>query len=172
MTIPERIYNKALALGMPQFLSTCLVLQAAHETATAKGPFTSNVFLSCNNINGYKWIGQKTALGPCTGSPEGDNYAKYASIEDSVNEAVQWIKRRQNEGKFPANLNAITSLDQYAQLLKQSGWYGDTVTNYTNGLYYWSQKLTDFIKGPIATGSALLFVIILGIVAYKKKLFS
>lgn len=168
MNFAERIYTKALADGMPQFLASCIVLQSAHETAG----WTSNVFKSCNNINGYKWVGQKTALGPCTGSPEGDNYARYASIEDSVFEQTQWIKRRQREGKFPADLNTITSLDQYAQLLKNTGWYGDTVNNYTRGLYYWSQRLADTFKNPVVAGSALLFIIILGIIAYKKKAFS
>lgn len=150
---------------MPQFIATCIVLQAAHETAG----FTSNVFKSCNNLNGYKWVNQSTALGPCLKSPEGDFYAKYATIEDSVNEVVQWIKRRQKQGVFPADLNTITSLDQYAQLLKNSGWYGDSVSNYTNGLYYWSQKLVDTFKNPIVGASAILVLIILGILAYKKK---
>lgn len=165
MTYEQRIYNKSLALGMPQFIATCIVLQAAHETAG----FTSNVFKSCNNLNGYKWVNQSTALGPCLKSPEGDFYAKYATIEDSVNEVVQWIKRRQKQGVFPADLNTITSLDQYAQLLKNSGWYGDSVSNYTNGLYYWSQKLVDTFKNPIVGASAILVLIILGILAYKKK---
>lgn len=165
MSFEQRIYSKALALGMPQFIGTCIVLQSAHETAG----FTSNVFKSCNNLNGYKWVGQKTALGPCLKSPENDFYAKYATIEDSVNEIVQWIKRRQKEGKFPADLNNITSLDQYAQLLKNSGWYGDTVANYTKGLYYWSQKIADLLKNPVVDASAILVLMILGILAYKKK---
>lgn len=166
MTIEQRIYNKALSLGMPQFVATCIVLQAAHETAG----FTSNVFVSCNNLNGYKYVGQSTAAGACLKSPEGDYYAKYNTIEDSVNEQVQWIKRRQKDGKFPADLNTITSLDQYAQLLKNSGWYGDTVANYTAGLYYWSQKLLDMFRNPIVDTSAILFIILLGII-YRKKLF-
>lgn len=165
MTYEQRIYNKALSLGMPQFVATCIVLQAAHETAG----FTSNVFKSCNNLNGYKWVGQSTALGPCLKSPEGDFYAKYATIEDSVTELVAWIKRRQKDGKFPADLNTITSLNQYAELLKNSGWYGDTVYNYVNGLYYWSQKLVDTFKNPIVGTSAILVLMILGILALKKK---
>lgn len=168
MTYESRIYNTALADGMPQFLATCIVLQCAHETAG----FTSNVFKTCNNLNGYKWVGQSTALGPCLKSPEGDFYAKYATIEDSVHELTKWIKRRQNEGKFPANLNSITTVDQYAQLLKNSGWYGDTLANYVKGLYYWSNKIADLVKSPAVVGtSAILVVIILGIIAYKNKLF-
>lgn len=167
MEIAQRIYNKALSDGMPQFVATCIVLQCAHESAG----FTSNVFKSCNNLNGYKWVGQSTALGPCLKSPEGDYYAKYATIEDSVHELTAWIKRRQKEGKFPADLTAIGSLDQYAQLMKNSGWYGDTVQNYTSGLYYWSNRLADLLTSPIAGGAAILFFIILGVIAYRKKIF-
>ena len=167
MDIAQRIYAKALSEGMPQFVSVCIVVQAAHETAG----FTSNVFLSCNNLNGYKWVNQSTAAGPCLKSPEGDYYAKYNTIEDSVHEICAWIRRRQKEGKFPADLNSITTLEQYAQLLKNSGWYGDSVANYTSGLYYWSDKLVGLLKNPVVDVSFVLIIIILGIVAYKKKLF-
>lgn len=166
MEYAQRVYNKALSDGMPQFVATCIALQCAHESAG----FTSNVFKTCNNLNGYKWKGQSTAAGPCLRSPEGDYYAKYNTIEESVHELTAWIKRRQKEGKFPADLNTITTLDQYAALMQKSGWYGDTLENYTSGLYYWSDRLANLLKSPIAGGGLILLVIVLGILAYKKKL--
>lgn len=165
MNYESRIYSKAYSDGMPALLSSFIVFQAAHET----GGFSSNVFLTCNNINGYKWVGQSTALGPCVASPEGDYYAKYATIEDSVHEQVLWIKRRQSEGKFPADLNSITSVDQYALLLKNSGWYGDSLANYTAGLYYWMDKLSNLITSAAGGGSLLFIVLLLGLMAYRKK---
>jgi len=170
MDYASRIYAKAYADGMPALLASFIVYQAAHETAN----FSSNVFLSCNNINGYKWIGQSTAAGPCLRSPEGDYYAKYNSIEDSVHEQTLWIRRRQAEGKFPANLNDITSIEQYAQLLKNCDWYGDTVAHYTAGLYTWMNYLGNYFMtaaGAAAGGSVLLAIIVLGYLAYRKKHF-
>lgn len=165
MSTESRIYNKAIMDGLPALLAGFIVIQAAHET----NGFRSSVFISCNNINGYKWVGQSTAKGPCKQSPEGDFYAGYNSIEDSVHEQTQWIKRRQAEGKFPADLNSITSLDQYAQLLKDCGWYGDNVSNYTNGLYRWLNILGDTFSSPVVGGSALLFILILGLIALHNK---
>lgn len=168
MDYPSRIYTKATNDGMPALLASFIVYQAAHETAN----FASRVFLSCNNINGYKWIGQSTAAGPCLQSPEGDYYAKYNSVEDSVHEQTQWIRRRQSEGKFPADLNSITTIDQYAQLLKNCGWYGDSVSNYTAGLYTWMQYLGNYFMtaaGAAAGGSALLAILVLGYLYYHRK---
>lgn len=165
MTYDERIYNAALADGMPAALSMLIVAQARHET----GGYTSNVFTRCNNAFGYKYVGQRLSTGPCTSSPELDNYAGYSSIENSTHEITGWIKRRQNEGVFPSNLNEITTAEQYAQLLKAAGYYGDTFTNYANGLVYWLSQIADIVKP--ATGAALLVILALGLIAYHKKIF-
>lgn len=166
MTFDERIYNKALADGMPTILATFIVAQARHET----GNYTSNVFNTCNNAFGYKWVGQSTANGPCVQSPELNSYAKYVSLEDSVHELTLWIKRRQAEGKFPANLASITTPDQYAALLKESGYYGASLQTYLNGLLAALQKLGQLAVSP--TGGAVLLVLVaIGIIIWRKRIF-
>lgn len=150
---------------MPPALALLIVAQARHETAG----YSSNVFTRCNNAFGYKYVGQSLSTGACTASPELDYYAGYASIEDSTHEVTAWIKRRQKDGSFPADLNTITTSEQYAQLLKNAGYFGDTWTNYANGLAYWLTKIAN-IATP-ATGAVFLVILALGLIAYHKKVF-
>lgn len=128
--ISSLIYAECRAKGLPLALSNLIVSQARHETAD----YTSNVFKSCNNLFGYKYVGQALSTGPCVASPEGDRYAAYSSYANSVAELVAWIVRRQKEGIFPQNLAEITTAEKYAELLKAGGYYGSTVTVYASGL--------------------------------------
>lgn len=149
MTNEQTIYNEAKRNGMPELLALFIVAQAKHETAN----FTSNVFLSCNNAFGYKYVGQRLAVGPCLTSPELDAYAKYATVADSVKELCQWIQRRQTEGKFPLDLRVIKTLDHYTQLLKLAGYFGAPISEYLAGLLYWFKP---FIKPIIGGGLVIL----------------
>lgn len=153
MDAGQTIYNTARAAGFPSALSAFMVAQARFETAN----FTSSVYLKCLNCFGYKATGSAPK---CTLSPESDYYKKYGSIAESTNEVVAWIRRRQGEGKFPKDLTTIATVDQYAALLKTSGYYGDSVANYTAGLkrYYKEYKTPPGSTGllMIALLTALL----------------
>lgn len=168
MTYTEITYSTAIANGMPPNLAALITAQAAHETAVNDVPFSSNVFLHCKNGFGYKYVGQSLATS-CLSSPEGDTYAGYASYDLSVVEICRWIKRRQNEGVFPADLTTIVSADQYAQLLKNAGYYGDTVSNYTSGLVYWLGKIANAIPTPVVGGLGILLLIGLGLLVIHKR---
>lgn len=114
----QSIYNAAIAEGVDKInpaLPSLMIAQAEHESAN----FTSNVFVKCNNGYGYKWVGQKTAIGACTGAPEGDKYAAYKSLYDSAVEMAKWIKRREDKFK------TVDTLEEYAQILHDEGYYGD-----------------------------------------------
>jgi len=129
--IGSLIYATAFSDEMPAFMCSLIEAQSKHET----GNYTSNAFLKNNNCFGYKYVkGAKFQVAPGITSTEGNPYAKYASIENSVHELCAWIRRRQKEKKFPEDLNVITSPDQYARLLKFCGYYGDPLKNYINGL--------------------------------------
>jgi len=159
MTVQNRIYNKATADGMPDSFARLMVAWFSFETAYNGIPFNSPVFLNCNNVAGYKYIGQTTAAGACSQSPELDYYAYYRTIEDSVHEIVLWIGRRQREGKFPADLQTITTTYQLASLLKAAGYYGDTLTNYSNGLAYWWEQVKGLPLAAKVSGVGLLLVV-------------
>lgn len=131
---PQKIYDTAIADGMPEYLATLIVAQSRHET----GNHTSKFFLNYHNCFGYSKVpGGKWQLNIQT--PNADNakpIAAYASIENSVHELTSWIKRRQKEKKFPADLNKITSPLEYVTLLKNCGYFGDTLSNYLFGVQH------------------------------------
>lgn len=127
----KRILAACAAKGMPKRLSQLIAAQAMHETAN----FTSNVFKQNNNGFGYKYVkGAKYQVGAGRISTEKDPYANYLTLEDSVYEICDWIKRRQAEGKFPANLFTIKDGETYATLLKNCGYYGGPLSGYIAGL--------------------------------------
>jgi uncharacterized FlgJ-related protein len=155
----QLIYDVARRSGFPDNFARLLVAQCKHESAN----YSSPVFKANNNLNGYKFVGQKIAK-KGTLSPEGDYYAKYAKVEDSAKELVNWIKRRQMEKKFPADLTTINSPGKYAELLKASNYYGDSVKVYTNGLIRWLKKVN---VSAVAIG-LMPILIIIGLILYNR----
>lgn len=117
----DLIFQTALGDGMPAPLANLIAAQAAHETAN----FTSPVFLDCNNAFGYNAVRSF-----CVGH---SIYQNYPTVQDSVHELTGWIKRRLQAGSFPP-LGTITTPGQYAQLLKDNGYFSDSVANYANGI--------------------------------------
>ena len=129
--IGSLIYATAFGDGMPEPFVQLIVAQSKHET----DDYSSHAFIQNNNCFGYKYVhGAKWQLSAGITSSEGDPYAKYATVDNSVHEICDWIKRRQRKGKFPADLKTIISPGQYATLLKSCGYFGDTTNNYTAGL--------------------------------------
>lgn len=160
---PENIiYSTALGAGIPSRLAELMVAQAKHET----GNFTSNFFRNFNNAFGYSYVkGAKWQL-PDPGTLADNNapIAKYSSVANSTMEIVDWIKRRQREGKFPANLSEVTSPEQYAQLLKAANYYQDTLANYSRGLVSFFKA--GFEKMKAEGGLPIVGIIALGGIIY------
>jgi len=145
------IYNTLKGDGIPDPLSLFVVAQAKHETNN----FTSNVFKTCNNAFGYKAV--YGALS-CTQAPEGGSYEYYpGGVVDSAHELSAYLKRRVADGKFPA-LQTISSPEQYATLLKNAGYYGASLSEYTAGLLRWIQRYDTAILG---TGSVLVIGVVI-----------
>lgn len=126
-----KIKDLALLDEMPLKLAELIAAQAAHET----GWFSSRTFEQNKNLFGYKYVkGARWQVGPGRTSTEGDSYAHYATLDDSVHELTAWIKRRQHDGLFPADLAAIETPEEYANLLKACDYYGAPVKEYVAGL--------------------------------------
>lgn len=124
------IFHTALNAGIPEDLAHLILAQAKHETAN----FTSKVFKENKNAFGYKYVkGAKWQQQPGRRSPEGNQYAQYTNLENSTREITAWIYRRLKEKKFP-DLETIKTPYQYATLLKNTGYYTDTIITYTIGL--------------------------------------
>ena len=125
------IYSTAFSDGMPENLCALIEAQSKHET----DDYSSNAFVKDNNCFGYKYVsGAHWQLSTGITSSEGDPYARYASIQNSVHEICDWIKRRQKEHKFPFDLTTVSTPETYAILLKNCGYYGDTTANYIAGI--------------------------------------
>jgi len=154
------IFDKARSNGMPVDLANFIVGQAAHESAN----FTSPVFKDCKNFFGYKYRGQKIAAGSCRKSPEGDYYAFYSTLEDSITEITDWIKRRQAEGRFPQDLTSIRTAERYAQLLKDSDYYGDPVSVYATGIRKFASNY-----GALIGFSGILFIAAISFFLLRSK---
>ena len=150
--------------GLPATLANLLVAQAAHETSN----FTSRFFRDYNNAFGYSYAGSRYQSGAGGIADNGQPIGVYPSVADSTREVVDWIYRRQREGKFPADLATITTPEQYAKLLKDAGYYGDTLSNYTAGLKRFFVNLYQEIGKPPIAG-ALLVIGLLLILALRKK---
>lgn len=151
----QRIFNTAMAPyrrpgtpgilhdGVPEFIAACLVGQSKFETNNYTNKFAQVelCFFSYSYTTHSIW--QIPGGGRIA-----DNHApvaKYSSLEDSVHEMQDWIKRRQVEGRFPADLNTITNSHEYARLLQACGFYQGWPAHTPE------ENLEDYAKG-IQTG--------------------
>lgn len=143
--------------GVPSTLANLIVAQAQHES----GNFSSNIFSSGNNAFGYSYYPGSPWQLPEPGlvADNGQATAKYKSIADSTKEIIDWIYRRVREGKFPQNLETITTPEKYASLLKGAGYYGDSVANYTAGLSRYFKTVAIGGTAILILGVALFFIL-------------
>lgn len=154
-TIDTAIYNQAISMGVPAEVARLIVAQARYET----GDYNNNAYKYYNNAFGYKWVGQqKWANGPGNISSEGNEYAAYPSVEYSTGELVDWLYRRQNEGKF--SVASLTTPAAYASALKNSGYYGQSASEYGSGL------MAKLGKIAIVVGSSLGAIALIATVVF------
>lgn len=167
MTNDDIIYQAARTDGMPENLAILITAQARHET----GNYTSRFFTVGKNAFGYSYVkGGKWQL-PTPG-PIADNgaaIAQYSTIQNSVHELTDWIRRRQKEGKFPLNLETIQTPEQYGQLLKNSNYFGAPLDQYINGIIAALRSIGREIVSPAGGGVLLLLAIL--VFAFRKKIF-
>ncbi len=128
MTLKEKydkvIYETGIEEGLTPLLSSFMVAQANHESAS----YTSDVFERCNNGYGYKYVGQALATA-CSKAPEDSlHYAKYESVADSAREVARWIKRRMSQ------FENVKTPEEYAIVLEKNGYFGGNLSIYQNAM--------------------------------------
>jgi LPXTG-motif cell wall-anchored protein len=162
MSIDQQIYNAAIEQGFRPTAAKLIVAQARFESAD----YTSNVFKRNNNTSGVKFIGQKNAV-QGTLSPEGNYYAKYNTIQDSLNDKIVRLYNIRMRGVTPEQLKNARSADEFANLLKQRGYYGSSEAGYAaglkskllriNALEFVENNKTSLILGLILLGAGLWY---------------
>jgi hypothetical protein len=162
MSNEEIIFNTVKERGYSDTLANLLIAQAKHET----GNFKSNAFIKFNNAFGYKrYAGSKWQIGSGNISTEGNAYAAYDQLSDSVNEVLDWLKRRQNEGKLV--ISQLTTPEAYALALKNSGYFGASVNEYIQGLKFFLTNFTSTVKDIVKKNKFnLLTIVLLGTAIY------
>lgn len=160
MSIDKQIYNQAIKRGFSPTFANLLTAQARFESAD----YTSNVYKQNNNLFGYKFVGQAGAtrgtVAPKSEWPNANTpsyYAKYKSVEDSANEVINWLLRREKEGKFL--IKDLTTAGKYAAALKSGNYYGSSAADYGNGLTA-KLKLINFNNGPSSNMAGALPILI------------
>lgn len=168
------IYTTVINAGYSSTLADLLVAQA-HQESTQDGiPYNNKAYRLGNNAFGYKYVKGAKYQSPEEGnvSSEGNTYAKYPSLENSVLEVLSWLQRRQKEGKFViANLQ--TEQD-YAEALKSGDYYGVPSAEYAKGLSYYSKlfqgTLINFYKkNPNTTYLLIGGVLVVGASLYALR---
>jgi len=129
MTLDQQIYDTAIKNGFNPIAAKLIVAQARFESAD----YTSNVFKLNNNTSGIKFIGQPNAV-QGTLSPEGNYYAKFNTIQDALNDKIARLYNITMRGVTPQQLKDSTDAIDFANKLKQRGYFGSTASDYANGL--------------------------------------
>ena len=167
MTIDEQIYTAAMKAGFSPSAAKLIVAQARHET----GNYTSYQFKENNNLFGMKYVKQPLAkMG--NKSPEGDYYAKYSNVGDSVMDLVNRNYKITRKGVSFADLKSVSDSTDFAKKLKQRGYYTDSEANYKRGLDLALLRINalDLIKNN--KGKLTIGLILIGLATYwyyKKK---
>ena len=165
----QLIYDTAISRGLSDTTAKLLVGQSAHET----GNWTSNAFKNHYNGFGYtyyagsKWQTGKKGLIADNNQPVAD----YKNLSDSTNEVIDWLKRRQAEGKF--KIDDLNTPEKYAKALKDNSYYGATYNTYLkgmiSGIQKWAGNLTTTTKVSIGSVLVLGTIFYLGYRYFKNK---
>ena len=154
------IYDTAISRGLSDTTAKLLVAQSAHET----GNWTSNAFNKHYNGFGYmvfkgsKWQTGKEGLIADNKKPVAD----YKSLSDSTNEVIDWLKRRQNEGKF--NIAQLDTPQKYAKALKENNYYGADYSVYVTGMIKGFQRWTSKLYQKVMENKGISFVFVVALV--------
>ena len=157
MTSESIIYNQAVRRGVPDTLAKLIVAQSKLETGNYKHRF----FKIGNNAFGYSADkNSKWQIKPGSKADNGIPIAQYSKVEDSVNELVDWIKRRQREGRFPKDLSEIKTPSQYGTMLFKANYGGTSAKQYSDGSSVYFKSVLKQIGSNTGTVAVFIFIAI------------
>ena len=171
--IDQAIYDTAIEQGFNPTAAKLIVAQARFESAD----YTSNVFKTDNNTSGIKYIGSRQ-INASRGllSPEGDYYAHFDTIQDCINDKIVRLYNIKMGGVTPQQLKDSTDATEFANLLKQRGYYGSSASEYASGMrtkLFKINILEFYTKNKTAVNFAVVGLVLIGLTGYfyylKKK---
>jgi len=143
MNIDQAIYDTAILQGFTPISAKFIIAQARFESSYQGIDYNSPVFIKNNNISGMKFVNQPLAT-KGSKSPEGDYYAKYNTIQNAIDDKVNRLYNITRAGVSPQQLKDAKTPEEFADLLKRRGYYGNgkygtpegnnEQKNYANGL--------------------------------------
>ena len=122
---PSKIIRSVLKNSDFEELTPFVIAQARLESAN----FTSDLFKRSNNLFGMKNAITRNQLGHRSAIP-GDNYRSYDSSRQSVEDFLLYLYAV----RFPGS---VADAFDYAQELKDRGYYGVSSQEYSSGLNSW-----------------------------------
>jgi hypothetical protein len=146
------IITTAMKQGISQTVAKIMAAQAEHETAK----YSSNNFIKNNNAFGMavprtrksKYIlGAGSVNAPA--AEGGFSYARYASIEDSVKDLIDWFKYNN------VNWSVVTTPENYDAFLVSKGYHTASQTSYTVALRSLYNDLKGFVVRNPKTSIAI-----------------
>ena len=133
------IYDAAIAEGFSPTSAKLVVAQARLESAD----YSSSVFNNNYNMFGMKYVGQPLATRgtpapaseqSCNLTCNSDYYAKYSSPADSATDVIQRLFKITRNGIGFEELRNVADATEYANKLKQRGYFGVTASAYALAL--------------------------------------
>jgi hypothetical protein len=125
----SKIHDLLKKDGLNDSLAAWSLCQCAFETTG----FTSNIFKSNNNVCGMKYDGQALSTG------EKNGYADYKTIDDSVQDLVNWYSIcRRRIFSLPLYIN---SLEDYVSFLKNNDYFEADESEYLKGCQVYYDKM-------------------------------
>lgn len=162
MNVDKIIYDEAIKAGFSKKLALLIIAQARLESAD----YTNNQFKSNNNIFGFKYVNQPLATKGNI-SPEGNYYAKYKSPQDSAKDYINRYFGFSRGGVSTDDLKNSTDSTDFANKLKQRGFFGITAKQYAAGIEA-KLKTLDITKIAVGSGVLIILAIIIFLVIRKK----
>lgn len=145
LDIATTVYNE----GVPWRAAKLIAAQTMLETAN----YTSNVFLTDNNVGGMKMpkVRQSpyiTGKGLPVPSSEGnDHYAHYSNPIDGAKDMLHLFKYNK------VNYDAINTPMDWASWLKSKSYYGSSLSNYAQNLEH-HLKAFDGVIEPVTVSAS------------------
>jgi hypothetical protein len=167
MTTEKTIYDTAISDGMPDILARMMVAQSKVESGNYKHDF----FTKGKNAFGYSYD-PNSHWQLDKGGRNADNgvaIAQYENVINSTHEITHWIKRRQNDGQFPKDLNVIKTPAQYARYLIDGAhkYYKPSREHeYILGIVFW---MGSKMPAETVAGIGGIFLLIIFLILFNEK---